>query len=115
MFVFGVREGGYPLATFRRDIDIGRQVKMVEWLKVELLDHVSALFRAFQTGGETLVADCLSSILITVYILARRVGLSPRDVDRRAVEKLEKTRQVGHEAETWFGDLGAVEEHLRGR
>ncbi|MDI3256680.1 MAG: MazG-like family protein [Kyrpidia sp.] len=103
------------MPTFRRDMDIGRQVKLVEWLKLELLDQVSSLFRAFHTGAEGLIADSLSGLLISVYILARRVGLSPGEIDRRAVEKLEKTRQIGHEAETWFGDLGVVENHLRGR
>ncbi|ATY86302.1 hypothetical protein CVV65_16355 [Kyrpidia spormannii] len=114
-FYLRLERGGAPVATFRRDVDIGRQVKLMEWIKIELLDQVSALFRACHTGAEGLIADALSGILISVYILARRVGLSPGEIDRKALEKLTKTKEIGHEAETWFGDLGAVENHLRGR
>ena len=43
------------MKTTSQDIDIARNFKVMEWLKSELLSHVSALYKAMIQTGEDAV------------------------------------------------------------
>ncbi|MDB5083512.1 MAG: hypothetical protein JWN30_398 [Bacilli bacterium] len=92
--------------------DIAKNIKLIEWLKVELLDNVSTLFRGFVRGSESVLSDCLANIVISTYVLSRRLGVSIEDLDQQVVDKLQKSIETGHQSEEWYGDLTALKEYL---
>ncbi|MEC0243850.1 MazG-like family protein [Paenibacillus dokdonensis] len=98
-----------------KDLDVAKRAKVIEWLKTEVVDNVSRLFKALWEGSTTRVGDSLASLIMSSYILARRLGISYRDLDDLLIEKLKKHKQEGHQLEEWYQDISALEEHMRKR
>jgi hypothetical protein len=98
-----------------KDLDVAKRAKVIEWLKTEVIDNVSRLFKALWEGSTTKVGDSLVSLMMSSYILGRRLGLTYRDLDDLLLEKLKKHKQEGHQLEDWYQDISALEEHLRKR
>ncbi|KKO54381.1 hypothetical protein XI25_07275 [Paenibacillus sp. DMB20] len=98
-----------------KDLDVAKRAKVIEWLKTELVDNVSRLFKALWEGSTTKVGDSLASLMMSSYILGRRLGMSYRDLDDLLIEKLKKHKQEGHQLEDWYQDISTLEEHLRKR
>lgn len=107
--------GGWKLSAMQREMDVAKRAKVIEWLKTEVVDHVSRLFKALWEGSTTRVTDSLASLIVSSYILGRRLGVSYRDMDDSILEKLRKHQQEGHQLEDWYQDISALEEHMRKR
>lgn len=103
------------MRDIQRETDIAKHIKLIEWLKVELLDNVSGLFRGFVRGSESLLSECLANIVVSAYLLARRVGISYLQLDRLILAKLSQSKETGHQLEEWYGDLTILEEHFQNR
>ena len=98
-----------------KDLDVAKRAKVIEWLKTEVVDHVSRLFKSPWDGSTAKVGDSLASLMMSSYILGRRLGISYRELDDLLVEKLKKHKQEGHQLEDWYQDISTLEEHLRKR
>lgn len=97
----------------RNDVDIAKNIRMIEWLKAELLDNVSGLFRGFLKGNDKVLLDFLSNIVVFCYVLARRLGIDFRELDQSVVQKVERSIELGHEVEEWYGDLSGLQDHMK--
>lgn len=98
-----------------RDLDLAKRAKVIEWLKTELIDQISRLFKGTWEGSMHKITDSLASIIVCCYVLGRRIGLSYRVMDEAILEKLNKHRQEGHQLEDWYKDISALEEHMHKR
>ncbi|GIO11986.1 hypothetical protein J19TS2_15410 [Cohnella xylanilytica] len=98
-----------------RDMDVATRARMIEWLKTEVVDQVSRLFKAMWDGSAVRITDALAGLVAGVYILGRRLGVSYRDLDDALADKLAKLKQEGHQLEDQYRDLSALEEHIRKR
>lgn len=98
-----------------KDLDVAKRAKVIEWLKTEVVDHVSRLFKALWEGSTARVSDSLASLIMSSYILGRRLGVSYREIDELLIDKLKKHKQEGHQLEDWYQDISTLEEHLRKR
>nr|WP_282579889.1 MazG-like family protein [Paenibacillus odorifer] len=96
-------------------MDVAKRAKVIEWLKTEVIDQVSRLFKALWEGSTTRVGDSLASLIMSSYILGRRLGIPYRSLDDLLLEKLRKHKQEGHQLEDWYQDISALEEHMRKR
>ncbi len=96
------------MSVFNQGIDIARNIRVIEWLKAELLGTAAALFKAMVKNSEEAIEDALASIIITVYVLARRVGINFPQLDIRVESKLKNAIKEKHEVEDWYGDLTAL-------
>lgn len=98
-----------------RDMDVATRAKTIEWLKTEIVDQVSRLFKAMWDGSTVRIVDSMAGLIAGVYILGRRLGISYRDLDGAVADKLAKLKQEGHQLEDHYRDLSALEEHIRKR
>ncbi|MEC0093749.1 hypothetical protein PMSD_01105 [Paenibacillus macquariensis subsp. defensor] len=98
-----------------KDLDVAKRAKVIEWLKTEVVDHVSRLFKALWEGSTARVSDSIASLIMSSYILGRRLGVSYREIDELLIDKLKKHKQEGHQLEEWYQDISTLEEHLRKR
>lgn len=91
-----------------REIDITKSVKMIDWLKTELLASVGDLFKATVKGKEELILDSISSIIITTYMLGKRLGFSYARIDLHVQNKLRDSLVKGNGREEWYQDLAGL-------
>lgn len=96
------------MASSNHEVDIARNIRVIEWLKTELLGTVSALFRAMLKGSEEVILEALAGIVIMTYVLARRLGINFARLDIKIEGKLRSTIREDHEVEQWYGDLTAM-------
>lgn len=95
--------------------DITKNVKIIEWIKNEILMSVSDLFNLLFKGVKSIddsLRDCLASIIMLTYLLGKRLGISFDDIDYKIKEKVKQGIKEEHSLETWFGDLSSLEEHM---
>lgn len=100
------------MSVFNQGVDIARNIRVIEWLKTELISTVAALFKAMVKNSEEAIEDALASMVVTVYVLARRVGVSFAQLDVRIESKIKNAISEKHEVEDWYGDLTALLKYL---
>jgi adenosyl cobinamide kinase/adenosyl cobinamide phosphate guanylyltransferase len=95
-----------------REFDIARNVRMLEWLRAELVGSVAGLLKTMIKGGEEALLDCLAGIIITTYLLGKRIGINFSRIDQKMESKIKLSIEENHEIENWYGDLTALSQHL---
>ncbi|NLY42658.1 MAG: hypothetical protein GX066_01530 [Clostridiaceae bacterium] len=104
------------MGFFDREIDITRNIKMIEWLKSELLTDIAGLFKGLANGvkddTQDLLAETLSNIIMISYLLARRLGISYSVIDIKMEDKLRLGVLDNHELEKCYGDLSELSKHI---
>lgn len=98
---------------FSKESEILRKMRLIEWLKAELLTHVSQLYQAMARNSESAIADGLAAIVIACYILGRRLGIDFGKLDENIAEKVQHNIEREHEVEKWFGDYSEYQRYLR--
>jgi len=104
------------MAFLDRDIDITRNIKIIEWLKSELLQDVSSLFKILINGMREEVHDSisetLSNIILISYLLGKRLGISYNAIELKIENKVKLGLIENHDVEKHYGDLSELAKHL---
>lgn len=104
------------MAFSDRDIDITRNVRMIEWLKSELVTDLANLFKFMLNGVREEVhdsiAEVLSNMILISYLLGKRLGISYNAVELKMQGKIRLGLLEGHEVEKHYGDLTELTRHL---
>ncbi|ADL13810.1 MazG-like family protein [Acetohalobium arabaticum] len=92
--------------------NITKNLKVIEWLKSELLNSVSHLFKVMLQDSQSKIIDALANLLISTYLLAQRLGISPDKLERKVRDNLQENIDQGHEIEEEYGDLSLLLKHI---
>jgi len=99
-----------------KDIDITRNIKIIEWLKSELLTDIANLFKVLvngmKEGVHESVSDTLSNIILICYLLGRRLGISYNAIELKIENKVKLGLIENHDVEKYYGDLSELAKHL---
>lgn len=95
------------------ELDIAKNLKMVDWLKAELVESVAELFKALLKKGNDAVADALAGIMIICYLLGQRVGVSFLSVDAKIKEKLRISVDNSLDSDSWIKELTSLLVYLQ--
>ena len=101
-----------------KNVDITKNIKMIEWLKSELLTAVALLFETLAKGvknSQEAILDIIANIILITYLLGRRLGLSFENIDSKIEDKAKLGRIEEHNIEKWYGDLSDLSNHLKKR
>ena len=98
---------------FSNESDILRKMRLIEWLKAELITQVGYLYQAMAKNREQAIGEGLAGIIISCYILAKRLGIGCDSLDKDVLKKVEQNIKSEHEVEKWFGDFSEYQNHLR--
>ena len=82
---------------FDRNSDITKNVKIIEWMKKELILSVGDVFDLIFKGVkpvDEVLQDTLANIVMITYLLAKRLGVSFKEIDYKIKEK-NKNRNRG--------------------
>lgn len=104
------------MAFFDKEIDITRNIKMIEWLKSELLTDIANLFKVLVNGMKEEVhesiSETLSNIILISYLLGRRLGISYNSIEMKIENKVKLGLIENHDVEKHYGDLSELAKHL---
>lgn len=99
-----------------KNIDVTKNIKVIEWLKSELLMAVASLYdllvRGIQNSHDA-VLDAISNVILVTYLLGKRLGVSYENIDTKVEEKAKLALLEEHKIERWYGDIGSLLEHLK--
>jgi hypothetical protein len=98
-----------------RDLEIGRSIRMIEWLKTELVSGVAQVFRQLPKGRDEAVSSALAGVIMSCYLLGRRLGISFSKLESAVERKALHNAAEGHELEEWYHDLSTLGEHFAAR
>ena len=101
--------------AIKGDLEITKNLKMVEWLKAELVQSVGALFKSLLNVSAEASADALAAVIILAYLLGSRVGVPFAALDREVKQKLGHSLTAAHQGDSWHQDMTALSEHLSHR
>lgn len=96
-------------------IDITKNIKIIEWLKSELLSSLASLFEILVKGikgRQDAIADILANIILVTYVLGRRLGINYTSLDMKIQDKIKLGVLEDHKVESWFGDLSSLKKHM---
>lgn len=104
------------MAVIDKEIDITRNIKIIEWLKSELLTDIANLFRVMFNGvrdeAHDAIADVLSNIILICYILGRRLGLNYNVIESKLESKIKLGLIDNNDVEKYYGDLSELSRHF---
>ena len=86
---------------FDRNSDVTKNVKIIEWMKKELILSVGDVFDLIFKGVKPLdeaLQDTLANIIMITYLLAKRIGIDQN-----------------HSVESWYGDFSNLKKHMENR
>ena len=103
---------------FDRNSDVTKNVKIIEWMKKELILSVGDVFDLIFKGVKPLdeaLQDTLANILMITYLLAKRLGISFSEIDYKIKEKIRIGIDQNHSVESWYGDFSNLKKHMENR
>lgn len=93
--------------------DILRKLRFIEWLKAELTSHLAAIFHAIARNSERAIGEALAGLIVTSYVLGRRLGLDYEMLDKEVAAWLNRYTAKERDIQSWTGDYADLERHLR--
>ncbi len=99
-----------------KNIDITKNIKVIEWLKSELLTAIASLYELLARGiqnSHDAMLDAISNIILVAYLLGRRLGVSYESIDAKVEEKAKLALVEEHKIEKWYGDIGSLLEYFK--
>ena len=103
---------------FDRNSDVTKNVKIIEWMKKELILSVGDVFDLIFKGVKPLdeaLQDTLANIIMITYLLAKRLGISFSEIDYKIKEKISIGIDQNHSVESWYGDFSNLKKHMENR
>lgn len=100
------------------EINITGNIKLIDWLKTELLGSVTSLYRILLKGSKAsrdIICESIAEIVILSYLLARRLGIDFSSIDSKIQNKLKIGIIEEDRIETNTGDLSELLEYIRER
>lgn len=70
-------------------VDIARNLKIIEGLKVQLLSVVASLFSGLYSGSQDDVLEALGAAVVILFSMADRLGIDVRQIDSAVAEILQ--------------------------
>jgi hypothetical protein len=106
----------YGGLVMNEELGITGNIKVIEWVKVELLGAVTSLYKALLKGAKSsqdMIRECLADIIILAYLLSRRLGMDFSSVDREIENKLKIGISEEDEIERVDGDLSKLLNYIK--
>ena len=99
-----------------RESDMIRKIRLLEWLKAELAVSVGEVMRAGAGGVRTPMADALSRVVVSCYVLGRHLGVGFEELDEAVMRRLDRPLDAKEqEIEDRCGDYRALRRHCRSK
>ena len=102
--------------SYNKNVDITKSIRVIEWLKSELLTAISTLFQLLVNGvqnSQEAILDVLANIILVTYLLGKRLGVSFEKIDQKLESKVKLGVVEEHKIEKWYGDLSRLLDYIK--
>mgnify|MGYP000897111543 CR=1 FL=1 len=99
----------------KRDLDIIKNLRTIEWLKGEILSSVASLYKILADGeydAKEDIEDLIANVILSSLLLSKRLGVDYEDVGSSLLDKVKLNLIEEHKIEQWHGDLSELLEFL---
>lgn len=99
-----------------RDFDITKNIRLIEWLKCEMLNSVARIFTLLSSGAKAsqeVLAGILGNIIVACYLLGKRLGIHYSVIDETIEDQIRLGIIEGNDIEKSYGDLTELQQHLK--
>lgn len=103
------------MSSNNSDLNIVKNVRIIEWLKAELLTGIGVLFKSMIKNNEEAILDALANIIMGCYFLGKRLGFSYVRIDAQIEKRLNSPEMQEHEIEEWYGDVSNLQQYFKER
>lgn len=103
------------MSSNNSDLNIVKNVRIIEWLKAELLTGIGALFKSMIKNNEEAIVDALANLIMGCYFLGKRLGFPYAKIDAQIEQRLDSTEMQEHEIEEWYGDISNLQQYVKER
>jgi hypothetical protein len=97
------------------DFNITKNVRMIEWLKAELVTSVGTLFKAMVKNSEGAMLEAIAALITGCYFLGKRLGLTYQEMDATVERRLRSQQLRRSELEEWYGEVSTLEHYWEER
>ncbi len=104
--------------AMQKDTDITRDIRIIEFLKSELLTSLASLFNNLLKGSKAnreALLDVTANIILVTYMLGKRLGFNHKAIDSKILDKIKIGRLEENEEEKWYGDLSELSDYIKKR
>jgi hypothetical protein len=102
---------------FEKELDITRNIRMIEWLKSQILADVSNLFsllvNGFKEEVQEHVSDTLANLILVAFVLGKRLGTTYTAIQLKVESKIKLGIIENTDIEKYYGDLSELARHMR--
>lgn len=97
-----------------RDIDITKNIKIIETFKAELLSSVSNLYKSLLDNNFTSKerSEILSNIIIITYLLSDKLGISYNTLDTKVLGQIKLGMLDESNSKEWKTALLLLSRHI---
>ncbi|MDL2281212.1 MazG-like family protein [Selenomonadales bacterium OttesenSCG-928-I06] len=97
-----------------QESDILKKLRIVESLKADLASSLAEFYQDVAKGKDKQeINESLAEIIISTYILARRLGTSYPELDEATSKILSEKINREPEIERLFGDFTKLKDHIK--
>lgn len=98
------------------EVDITRNIKIIEGLKSQILIEIAALFRSLVSGfkedAREEIGDAVANIIIIALLLAKRLGITYNVIGLKIKNKIRSGIINQQEEEKYYGDLTELAKYI---
>lgn len=88
-----------------KDFDVATNIKIINWMKAELLESVGKLFKAMLKSSNEAVTDAMAAIIIYTYLIGNKTGINFSQIDLKVKKRLSTSINNSKEIDQWHDDL----------
>lgn len=104
------------MAFWGKDLDIAKNIKIIEGLKSQILSDVSQMFSIMLEHTKDMPAkmiDILANMILLSYLLGKRLGISYQAMDMKIQSKLKLGIVENNDTSSeWYAELAELSKHL---
>ena len=101
--------------AFHENGHIATTVRLMEWLKTDLVAGVSKLHQSLFSGAEKKAVEALNQIMVTCYLLGKKLGLTYYRLDCSLQQRVKQLLRQEEEEELLREELLELLQYLESR
>ena len=102
------------MEMYKKELDVAKNIKIIESLKCELLSDLSQLYSGMANPDSMEQQerdDILANMIMVTYMLAKKLGVPYHTLDLKILNKL-KVGIIQNSDNEWYKEIAGLSRHI---